>query len=53
MSALSVCLALVILGALTAIVAGRRGFDGPQWFVAGVVAGPVPLLVLWLLGRRS
>ncbi len=52
MSAVAVCLTLSLLGAATAAVAAARGFEAAQWFVAGVVAGPLPLLLLWALPRR-
>lgn len=52
MGALTVCLTLALFGTVTAAVAAARGFEPPQWFVAGLVAGPLALVVLWSFSSR-
>jgi nucleotide-binding universal stress UspA family protein len=41
------------IGAIEAMVLGRRGFDGFSWFLIGVVLGPLSVLLAWNSARRD
>ncbi len=43
---------VLLIASLTAFLAGQRGYDIMTWYVAGLVLGPLGLLV-GLLPKRS
>lgn len=52
MTLIVILLSVLLLAALTAFLAGQRGYDIMAWYLAGLVLGPLGLLA-GLLPKRS